>query len=44
MQNLKKTDLWFIKKHEEFGKFSPEQLKSQNEDFYMVLLSKAENK
>ena len=27
MQNLKKTDLWFEKWHEEFGKFSPEHLK-----------------
>ena len=27
MQNLKKTDLWFGKWHEEFGKFSPEHLK-----------------
>ena len=24
IQNLKKTDLWFRKEHEEFGKFSPE--------------------
>ena len=27
MQNLKKTDLWFEKWHEEFGKFSPEHFK-----------------
>ena len=27
MQNLKKTDLWFGKLHEEYGKFSPEHLK-----------------
>ena len=27
MQNLKKTDLWFEKWHEKFGKFSPEHLK-----------------
>ena len=28
MQNLKKTDLWFGKWHEEYGKFSPEHLKA----------------
>ena len=27
MQNLKKTDLWFRKRREEFGKFLPEHLK-----------------
>ena len=41
----RKTDLWFGKQHEEFGKFSPEHLKvgTQNWDFYGVLLSQVEN-
>ena len=41
----RKTDLWFRKWHDEFGKFSPEHLKvgKQNCDFYGVLLSQVEN-
>ena len=40
----RKTDLYFLKWHEELGKFSPEHVrKSKNWDFYWVLLSKAEN-
>ena len=41
----RKTDLWFGKKHVEFGKFLPEHLKvgNQNWDFHGVLLSQVEN-
>ena len=39
----RKSDLWFGKWHEEFGKFSLEHTKFQNCDFYCVLLSKVEN-
>ena len=28
MENLRKTDFWFGKLHEEFGTFSPEHLKA----------------
>ena len=39
-----KTDLCFLKWHEEFGKFSLEEVsKSKNLDFYWVLLSKVKN-
>ena len=33
MQILKKTDLWFVKRHEKFDKPSPEHLKWENWDF-----------
>ena len=40
----RKTDLWFLKWHEEFSKFSSEHVrKSKNWDFYWVVLSKVEN-
>ena len=40
----RKTDLYFLKWHEEFGKFSPEHIrKSKNWIFSWVLLSKVEN-
>ena len=40
----RKTDLYFLKWHEEFGKFSPEHVqKSKNWVFSWVLLSKVEN-
>ena len=40
----RKTDLYFLKWQEEFGKFSPEHiLKSKNLEFYWFLLSKVEN-
>ena len=38
----RKTDQWFEKRHEKFGKFSPEHLKCQNWNFYGILLSKVE--
>ena len=38
----KKADLWFEKRLEKFGKFSPEHLKCQNWDFDGILLSKLE--
>ena len=40
----RQTDLYFLKWHEEFGKFSPENIqKSKNWVFHWVLLSKVEN-
>ena len=40
----RKTDLWFGKWHEEFGKFSSEHLKvSWNWYFHEIILSKVEN-
>ena len=40
----RKTDVCFQKWHDEFDKFSPENIrKSKNCDFYWVLLSKVEN-
>ena len=40
----RQTDLYFLKWHEEFGKFSPEHVrKSKNWVFSWVLLSKVEN-
>ena len=40
----RKTDLYVLKWHEEFGKFSPQHLwKSKIWNFYWVLLSKVEN-
>ena len=40
----RQSDLYFLKWHEEFGKFSPEHIqRSKLWDFYWVLLSKAEN-
>ena len=33
MQILRKTDQWFEKRHEKFGKFSAEYLKCQNWNF-----------
>ena len=40
----RKTDLYFLKWHEEFGKFSPENVrKSKNWVFYWVVLSKVGN-
>ena len=40
----RKTDLYFLKWHEEFGKFSPEHVrKCKNWVFSWVLLSKVEN-
>ena len=40
----RKTDLYFLKWHEEFGKFSPEHVrKSKNWVFSWVLLSKVKN-
>ena len=43
-KHWRKTDLWFLKWHEEFGRFSPEYVwKSENWDFYRAFLSKVEN-
>ena len=40
----RKTGLYFLKWHEEFGKFSPKHVRnSKNWDFYWVVLSKIEN-
>ena len=40
----RQTDLYFLKWHEEFGKFSPEHIqKSKTWDFYWILSSKVEN-
>ena len=40
----RKTDLYFLKCHEEFGKFSPEHVrKSKNLESYWLLLPKVEN-
>ena len=44
MQNLKENWLVLSKRHEEFGRFSPEHVwKSKIWDFYWFLLSKVEN-
>ena len=44
MRNWRKTDFYFLKWHQEFGKFSPEHVwKSKIWDFYWILLSKVEN-
>ena len=39
----RKTDLWFGKWHEEFGKFSPEHAKCSKLGFHWILLYKVEN-
>ena len=40
----RKTDLYFLKRHEEFGKFSPEHIrKSKNWVSYWALLYEIEN-
>ena len=39
----RKTNLWFGKWHEEFGKFSPDTWKCRNWDFDEILLSKVDN-
>ena len=39
----RKTDLWFGKWHEEFGKFSPEHLKMSKLGLWWILLSIVEN-
>ena len=39
----RKNDFYFQKRHQKFGKFSPEHLKSQNWDFDGIPLSKLEN-
>ena len=39
----RKTDLWFGKRHDEFGKFSPEHSKVSKSGLDGILLSKVEN-
>ena len=39
----RKTDLWFGKWHEEFGKFPPEYLEVSKVGLHVILLSKIEN-